>query len=323
MQKIIKRTLSCLLSFSLTVGAASMLSVSGGASAARYGDIDGNDSVNSSDALAVLKHSVGVAELSNEALALADVNADGTVNSSDALDILKYSVGILDSFKAEESEVDPQEVKASFKRALAGVRDKLPTYVLKETVFQNADEVKFSGPWTALVSSSRIKELEEKTKQDYYKDRHYTKIVKQKSEDSASRMIKELDLSDESKYSSVSCSETADGKYILTVIFKDEKNPSSDSLIVGLTGLDDYNQAKNELEESNSIEGVNVTVKSLDMEYKNCVLVCEIDKATDEFVSIEWSVDAFSDSSVSSVVGMNVQVKTTGKQSASYVNFGY
>ena len=41
MQKIIKRTLSCLLSFSLTVGAASMLSVSGGASTARYGDIDG------------------------------------------------------------------------------------------------------------------------------------------------------------------------------------------------------------------------------------------------------------------------------------------
>ena len=133
MQKIIKKTLSCLLSFSVTVGAASMLSVPGGASAARCGDIDGNSSVNSSDALAVLKYSVGVEELSKETLILADVNADGNVNSSDALDILKYSVGIIDSFKAEESKVDPQEVKASFKRALAGVQDKLPTYVLKES----------------------------------------------------------------------------------------------------------------------------------------------------------------------------------------------
>ena len=322
MQKIIKRTLSFLLSFSVTVGAASMLSVPGGASAARYGDIDGNSSVNSSDALAVLKYSVGVEEFSKETLILADVNADGNVNSSDALDILKYSVGIIDSFKAEESKVDPQEVKASFKRALAGVQDKLPTYVLKETVFKNADDVKLSGSWTAFISAAKLKELEEKTKQDYNTDRNYTKIVKQKSEDSANRMIKDIDLSDESRFSSVSCNETADGKYILTVSFKDEKNPTSDSLIVGLTGLDDYDQAKNEVEQTNSVDGAKSTVKSFDLEYKNCVLVCEIDKATDEFINIEWSVDVFSESTVTTA-GMTVYMKTSGKRSTSYVNFGY
>lgn len=322
MQKIIKKTLSCLLSFSVTVGAASMLSVPGGASAARYGDIDGNSSVNSSDALAVLKHSVGASQLSDEALAFADVNADGTVNSSDALDILKYSVGIIDSFKAEERGVDSQEVKASFKRALAGVQDKLPTYVLKETVFKNADDVKLSGAWMAFISAAKLKELEEKTKQDYNTDRNYTKIVKQKSEDSANRMIKDIDLSDESRFSSVSCNETADGKYILTVSFKDEKNPTSDSLIVGLTGLDDYDQAKNEVEQTNSVDGAKSTVKSFDLEYKNCVLVCEIDKATDEFVNIEWSVDVFSESTVTTA-GMTVYMKTSGKRSTSYVNFGY
>ena len=322
MQKIIKKTLSCLLSFSVTVGAASMLSVPGGASAARYGDIDGNSSVNSSDSLAVLKHSVGASQLSDEALAFADVNADGTVNSSDALDILKYSVGIIDSFKAEERGVDSQEVKASFKRALAGVQDKLPTYVLKETVLKNADDVKLSGAWTAFISAAKLKELEEKTKQDYNTDRNYTKIVKQKSEDSANRMIKDIDLSDESRFSSVSCNETADGKYILTVSFKDEKNPTSDSLIVGLTGLDDYAQAKNEVEQTNSVDGAKSTVKSFDLEYKDCVLVCEIDKATDEFVNIEWSVDVFSESTVTTA-GMTVYMKTSGKRSTSYVNFGY
>ncbi|MGN0548133.1 MAG: dockerin type I repeat-containing protein [Acutalibacteraceae bacterium] len=322
MQKIIKRTLSCLLSFSVTVGAASMLSVFGGASAARYGDIDGNESVNSSDALTVLKYSVGIEELSNEALVLADVNADGNVNSSDALDILKYSVGILDSFKAEENEVDPQEVKASFKRALAGVQDKLPTYVLKETVWKNADEVKLSGAWTAFISDAKLKELEEKTKEDYNTDRKYTNIVRQKTEESASKMIKDIDLSDESKLRSVSCKKTSNGKYLLTVSFKDEKNPSSDSFIVGLTGLDDYNRAKNEVEQANSVEGVKATVKSFDIEYKNCVLVCEIDKATDEFVSIEWSLDIFTESKVTTA-GMTVQMKTSGKRSSSYVNFGY
>lgn len=322
MQKIIKKTLSFLLSFSVTIGAASMLSVPGGASAARYGDIDGNSSVNSSDALAVLKYSVGIEEFSKETLILADVNADGNVNSSDALDILKYSVGIIDSFKAEESKVDPQEVKASFKRALAGVHDKLPTYVLKETVFKNADDVKLSGSWTAFISAAKLKELEEKTKQDYNTDRNYTRIVKQKSEDSANRMIKDIDLSDESRFSSVSCNETADGKYILTVSFKDEKNSSSDSLIVGLTGLDDYDQAKNEVEQTNSVDGAKSTVKSFDLEYKNCVLVCEIDKATDEFINIEWTVDVFSESTVTTA-GMTVYMKTSGKRSTSYVNFGY
>ena len=193
---------------------------------------------------------------------------------------------------------------------------------MKETVFKNADDVKLSGAWTAFISAAKLKELEEKTKQDYNTDRNYTKIVKQKSEDSANRMIKDIDLSDESRFSSVSCNETADGKYILTVSFKDEKNPTSDSLIVGLTGLDDYDQAKNEVEQTNSVDGAKSTVKSFDLEYKNCVLVCEIDKAADEFVNIEWSVDVFSESTVTTA-GMTVYMKTSGKRSTSYVNFGY
>lgn len=59
--------------------------------AAYYGDLNGDGNVNSTDALLVLKYSVGaVAEIDSK---IADVNSDGKVNSTDALAILRISVG--------------------------------------------------------------------------------------------------------------------------------------------------------------------------------------------------------------------------------------
>lgn len=77
-----------------------------GSSAAYLGDVDKDGSLNSVDALSILKYSVGF-EVKNFDEDLADVNGDGNVNSADALTVLNVSVGIAD---AETILSDKEEI---------------------------------------------------------------------------------------------------------------------------------------------------------------------------------------------------------------------
>lgn len=63
------------------------------------GDVNKDGSINSSDGLLALEHSVGRTVLSGENFTAADVNMDNKVNSSDTLLILQYSVGKIKQFK--------------------------------------------------------------------------------------------------------------------------------------------------------------------------------------------------------------------------------
>ncbi len=57
------------------------------------GDLYGDGTVTSSDALMILRASAGLTALSDEQKLIADVDGDGTVTSSDALEVLRYSAG--------------------------------------------------------------------------------------------------------------------------------------------------------------------------------------------------------------------------------------
>ncbi len=57
------------------------------------GDVDSNGTVNSSDALTILKVATGSKNLSSDAEKRADFNGDGKVNSIDALTVLRVSTG--------------------------------------------------------------------------------------------------------------------------------------------------------------------------------------------------------------------------------------
>ena len=62
------------------------------------GDVNGDDTVNTLDALCVLKYIVGLNDLTPEQQKTADTNKDGEINSSDALQILKFVVGLIKEF---------------------------------------------------------------------------------------------------------------------------------------------------------------------------------------------------------------------------------
>ena len=64
------------------------------------GDVNGDDKINTSDALMVLKYVATLIDLDDNAKKLADVNGDTKVNTSDALDILKYVATLIDHFGA-------------------------------------------------------------------------------------------------------------------------------------------------------------------------------------------------------------------------------
>ena len=63
-----------------------------------FGDADDDFSVTASDALYVLRKSVGLVEMNNLQIKNCDVNFDGIITSSDALRILRKSIGLIPEF---------------------------------------------------------------------------------------------------------------------------------------------------------------------------------------------------------------------------------
>lgn len=57
------------------------------------GDVDGNGVVNTTDALHILRHSLGLTLLTGSAFDMADVNGDDTIDTSDALLVLRMALG--------------------------------------------------------------------------------------------------------------------------------------------------------------------------------------------------------------------------------------
>lgn len=117
--------------------------------AANLGDVNGDDSVNSADALMVLQYSVG--ENNKEFIkANADINGDGNINSSDALSILQISVGAyVPSFAAD--------TLATYNKALQKSYDNVKKAVI--TTDFTCDYT-LNGATGAVKSSPHTDELE-------------------------------------------------------------------------------------------------------------------------------------------------------------------
>lgn len=99
----------------LMVSAVIFTSFATGAFAAiyKYGDVNLDKKINSSDALYILQISTGLKTPNGMQKALADVSNDGKINSNDALTVLMYATGLLKEFKKTDkntlkvTKVDP------------------------------------------------------------------------------------------------------------------------------------------------------------------------------------------------------------------------
>lgn len=67
-----------------------------------YGDVNGDKTINATDALMVLKYAVHKQEFTDQQKVIAEVSADQTINAADALLILKYAVGKINRFPIED-----------------------------------------------------------------------------------------------------------------------------------------------------------------------------------------------------------------------------
>ena len=66
------------------------------------GDLDADGAITSGDALAILRFSVGIDEMSDKTLPFADIDGDGTVTAGDALEVLRFSAGLSDNEKINQ-----------------------------------------------------------------------------------------------------------------------------------------------------------------------------------------------------------------------------
>ncbi len=94
MKKTVAILLALVLAFAMSISCF----------AASYGDVNGDGSINSSDALLILQASTGIVTFTSSQKTRADVNNDDNVNSSDALLVLGRAVGLIDIFPVEEGE---------------------------------------------------------------------------------------------------------------------------------------------------------------------------------------------------------------------------
>lgn len=113
MNRFIKAGISIVAAVAVTASASAM------ALAAEYmGDVNDDGRVNSADALAILRYTVGIDE-SGVNLKKADVNSDGNINSSDALKVLRMCVSLENLIEIKDDTKEDEKTPVDFDKAEA------------------------------------------------------------------------------------------------------------------------------------------------------------------------------------------------------------
>ena len=97
--KVFRKIICAIVSLSVVAATMTCMATSSSAVANTPGDVNSDGSVNSFDALSVVRYCTGAD--TQEEIVAADVDLDGKVTSTDALYILQFSAGIIDRFPAQ------------------------------------------------------------------------------------------------------------------------------------------------------------------------------------------------------------------------------
>ncbi len=98
--KATKSIISFILSLSIVFGISAFFAVTSTAASNSLGDVNSDASINSFDALMVVRYCTGQETLSTAEKTAADVDGNGKINSTDALYILHYAVNRIAQFPA-------------------------------------------------------------------------------------------------------------------------------------------------------------------------------------------------------------------------------
>ena len=151
MKKILSLALTLIMATSIlsvvpfSVEAATTPSGTYGTDYVNYGDVDINKTVDSSDALYILQHTVGKITLAAKKASIADVTLDTEVTTSDALTVLQFSVDKITGF-TDEYYID--KVGGGTNGASA---DNIPDKYQKKVTFKISN-----GTWSGGGSSDII-----------------------------------------------------------------------------------------------------------------------------------------------------------------------
>ena len=319
MNKVMKKFLSLILA----VFTALSCFVFASAADVKYGDVNQDAKVNSSDALLVLQHSVKSIELKGDQFTAADVNADGSINATDALLVLQYSVGMISSFPAEGIPVPKTaaEILALYAKTVDKTRKEIPAYKLKST--SKGIEADVSGTALSMMTKKEIQDM----KDSMLQESTYQNLFKQGSTAALSNLPAVCTFTDVSKFKSITCKVLADGNYQIDITFNDDANPKAGSPIVKMFNLPDeatfVKTVKDEFT-SNSSEDFTLSgdMLDVDMEYKNCSISCVINPKTGEFVSYKSAYDM--KSVINTVILVfSINTATTARNITEYSNFIY
>lgn len=298
MKKLSMRVLSAALSLILASGCILTATAFEG----RYGDADGNGQVNSTDALAVLMHTVEKKKLQGDALLRSDVDANTEINATDALQILQFTVGKITEFKAE-TIAPPEESEQDALNLYTAAVDKLytdiPSYVLKNKT--EPVKVDMSGKLVDMLGPEELESLKEAAAGTTSNN----SLFKKGTPGAQANLPRKIDTADATKFAGVDFELLETGEYKVVIRFRDEVNPTKDSVLVKTLGLKDAQTVKNEtaadMNELASKFGGVMTVKSGDVKYTNASVTCVVNPETYEFSEYLVSCD------LSMFVGLSVR----------------
>lgn len=252
---------------SLATVAAIAASASAIAFATDYmGDVNDDGAVNSSDALLILRHSVGD-DTATLNLKKADINADSVVNSSDALSVLRMSVGLdeLIEFKDEKKKDEKNPVDYDKAEAIAYYNAALK----KAYESENVTIAKKTNVTVTIDDLTAFRDLANSLIKEYAVPTEATETFKSEPEKAEKFLVPTALEANGAKETKV---EATDNGYKVTITLVDEKV--------------DYKTApKYNTQASLPLTGIEalakqykVTVKSSSLDYTGTVLTAEIDK---------------------------------------------
>lgn len=253
------------------ISLATVVAIAASASAIAFatdymGDVNDDGAVNSSDALLILRHSVGD-DTATLNLKKADINADSVVNSSDALSVLRMSVGLdeLIEFKDEEKKDEKNPVDYDKAEAVAYYNAALK----KAYESENVTIAKKTNVTVTIDELTAFRDLANSLIKEYAVPTEATETFKSEPEKAEKFLVPTALEANGAKETKV---EATDNGYKVTITLVDEKV--------------DYKTApKYNTQASLPLTGIEalakqykVTVKSSSLDYTGTVLTAEIDK---------------------------------------------